>query len=615
MILQALNRYYQILLDDPEAEVALPGFNSIQVHFSIVLSKDGELLNLTPLFIEEERRGKTYERPIRLFVPQRVIRSGSKIAANFLWDNETYVLGISDRDKDQPDYSLERFKEFREFNLSLLQKANCKQAKAVSKFLVNHNPKAFKKTALYQDNSSSLKNVNLVFKVLGSKGYVHQDPIIQKVWTDQISEKSDAPIGRCLVTGKRSEIELTHNKIKGIRGGQSSGTAIVSFNERAYESFNKTHQQGLNAPVSTEAMFGYTTALNYLLRSERQKIPLSDTTVVYWAESVDKVYTDLFSLVLNLSESQKPKNKIARDRKTESILESLANSIREGKPLDTYDFLQDLDSNIRFFVLGLSPNAARASVRFFYNDPFGKAISNVLAHHQDMAIINEYGEQDRFYSIYQIVQETVSKKSKKQDPSPLLTGAVFRSVLMNLPYPAALYNAILIRVRADQDDKEKSIKKINHIRAAIIKAFLLRKYRNQNKYQEELQMSLNKDSTNQAYLLGRLFAVMEKAQQDAAEKELNATIKDRYFTSACATPATTFPILLRLSQHYISKAKYGSTNDRRIQDIMQMLDVEKTPFPKHLTLDEQGIFVLGYYHQRADFYKKKNNSEIDNEED
>jgi CRISPR-associated protein Csd1 len=296
-------------------------------------------------------------------------------------------------------------------------------------------------------------------------------------------------------------------------------------------------------------------------------------------------------------------------------LESLANSIREGKPLDTYDFLQDLDSNIRFFVLGLSPNAARASVRFFYNDPFGKAISNVLAHHQDMAIINEYGEQDRFYSIYQIVQETVSKKSKKQDPSPLLTGAVFRSVLMNLPYPAALYNAILIRVRADQDDKEKSIKKINHIRAAIIKAFLLRKYRNQNKYQEELQMSLNKDSTNQAYLLGRLFAVMEKAQQDAAEKELNATIKDRYFTSACATPATTFPILLRLSQHYISKAKYGSTNDRRIQDIMQMLDVEKTPFPKHLTLDEQGIFVLGYYHQRADFYKKKNNSEIDNEED
>jgi CRISPR-associated protein Csd1 len=615
MILQALNRYYQLLLDDPEADVAPPGFNSIQVHFSIVLSKEGKLLSLTPLLIEEKRRGKSFERPIRLIVPQRVIRSGLKISANFLWDNETYVLGISDRDEDQPDYSLERFTEFREFNLSLLQKANCDQAEIVSKFLINHDPKTFKQTSLFIENSSSLNNVNLVFKVLGSEGFVHEDPIIQQVWINYITERLDAPIGRCLVTGKKSQIELTHNKIKGIRGGQSSGTAIVSFNDRAYESFNKDHQQGINAPVSTEAMFGYTTALNYLLRSQRQRITLSDTTIVYWAESLDKAYTDLFSLVLNPSGSQKSENKAVRDRKSESLLESLANSIREGKPLDTEYFLRDLDSNIRFFVLGLSPNAARASVRFFYNDPFGKAISNVLAHHQDMAIINEYGDQEHFYSIYQIVRETVSKKSKNQDPSPLLTGVVFRSILMNLPYPAALYNAILIRVRADQDDKKNRIEKINHIRAALIKAFLFRKYRNQNKFQEELQMSLNKDSTNQAYLLGRLFAVMEKAQQDAAEKELNATIKDRYFTSACATPATTFPILLRLTQHHIAKAKYGHTSDRRIQDIMQMLDVEKTPFPKHLTLDEQGIFILGYYHQRVDIYKKKSDPEIDNEED
>lgn len=615
MILQALNRYYQLLLDDPEAEVAPPGFNNIRVHFSIVLSEDGELLSLTPLLVEEKQRGRIVEKPIRLFVPQRVIRSGLKISANFLWDNETYVLGISDRDDHQPDYSMERFSEFREFNISLLQKANCKQAKAVSKFLINHNPVAFKQAALYQDNSSSLKNVNLVFKVLGSKGFVHQDPIIQKVWIDHITEESDAPIGRCLVTGKRSEIELTHNKIKGIRGGQSSGTAIVSFNERAYESFNKTNQQGLNAPVSTEAMFGYTTALNYLLRSQRQKITLSDTTVVYWAESGDKIYTDLFSLVLNPSSVQESTKDMKRDRKSESLLESLANSIRTGKPLDLDFLLQGLDGSINFYVLGLSPNAARASIRFFYNDPFEKAISNTLAHHQDMAIINEYGEDDRFYSIPQIVWETVSKKSKSQDPSPLLAGSVFRSVLMNHPYPALLYNALLIRIRADQDHKKKGIKKINHLRAALIKAFLIRKYRNRNIYQEELKMSLNKDSTNQAYLLGRLFAVMEKAQQDASEKELNATIKDRYFTSACATPATTFPILLRLSQHHISKAKYGFINDRLIQDIMQMLDVENTPFPKHLTLDEQGIFVLGYYHQRADFYVKQNDSEIDNEED
>lgn len=190
-----------------------------------------------------------------------------------------------------------------------------------------------------------------------------------------------------------------------------------------------------------------------------------------------------------------------------------------------------------------------------------------------------------------------------------------RAVLMNLPYPAALYSAILIRIRADQDDTDQRIQKINSLRAAIIKAYLIRKYRNQEKYQEELQMSLNKDSTNQAYLLGRLFAVLERAQQDAAGKKLNATIKDRYFTSACATPANVFPILLRLSQHHMTKSDYGQYRDREIQEIMDKLDVDETPFPKHLTLDEQGIFVLGYYHQKVDFFKKKTDeNQVETEE-
>jgi CRISPR-associated protein Csd1 len=184
-----------------------------------------------------------------------------------------------------------------------------------------------------------------------------------------------------------------------------------------------------------------------------------------------------------------------------------------------------------------------------------------------------------------------------------MAGAVFRAILTGAPYPAALYYAIINRIRADMDDSQKNIHKINYARAAVIKAFLIRKYRNQSQHpiQEVLSMSLNEQSTIPAYALGRLFAVLEKVQQEAIGN-MNASIKDRYFTSACASPASVFPVLLRLSQHHISKAEFGYASDRRIQDILGLLDVEKNPIPARLSLDEQGIFVLGYYHQRAAFY-------------
>jgi len=188
-----------------------------------------------------------------------------------------------------------------------------------------------------------------------------------------------------------------------------------------------------------------------------------------------------------------------------------------------------------------------------------------------------------------------------------MAGAVFRAILENAPYPAALYNAIINRIRADQDDAQKGIRKINYARAAIIKAYLVRKYRSQkeNPIQEVLAMSLNEQSTLPAYVLGRLFAVLEKVQQEAIG-DVNASIKDRYFTSACASPASVFPILLRLSQHHISKAEYGYVRDHRIEAILNLLDVEKNPIPSHLSLDDQGVFVLGYYHERKDLWTSKN---------
>jgi CRISPR-associated protein Csd1 len=230
----------------------------------------------------------------------------------------------------------------------------------------------------------------------------------------------------------------------------------------------------------------------------------------------------------------------------------------------------------------------------------------MMAHYRDLAIVKEYDNQPDYLTVAHILSETVSKKSRDKDAAPLLAGAVFRAILINAPYPAALYYAIINRIRADMDDSSKGIAKINYARAAIIKAYLLRKYRHQPEHalQEVLTMALSEQSTNPAYVLGRLFAVLEKVQQEAIGN-VNASIKDRYFTSACASPASVFPILLRLSQHHIAKAEYGYASDRRIQDILGLLDVENNPIPARLTLDEQGVFVLGYYHQRKDLWTAK----------
>lgn len=229
-----------------------------------------------------------------------------------------------------------------------------------------------------------------------------------------------------------------------------------------------------------------------------------------------------------------------------------------------------------------------------------------MAHYRDLTIVKEYDDQPSYLTVRGILNETVSKKSKEKDAAPLLAGAVSRAILTNAPYPAALYYAIINRIRADMDDSSKGIHKINYVRAAVIKAFLLRKYRLQpiNPFEEVLSMALNEQSTIPAYLLGRLFAVLEKVQGEAIGS-VNASIKDRYFTSACASPGTVFPTLLRLSQHHIAKAEYGYASDRRIQDILNLLDVDSNPIPSRLTLDEQGVFILGYYHQRAAFYLKK----------
>jgi CRISPR-associated protein Csd1 len=299
-----------------------------------------------------------------------------------------------------------------------------------------------------------------------------------------------------------------------------------------------------------------------------------------------------------------------RDPEAARRMRAIAEKVKRGEALDAAGLLEglDMDKDTPFYVLGLAPNAARISVRFFLEGPFIQIVRRIAAHYEDLAVEREYADQPAGISPYRMVQETVSPKASEGKPSPLLGGALMRAVLEGTPYPAALYYGILTRIRVDADDKDKGIHKINYRRAAVIKAYLTRKLRSQTEspIKEVLCMSLNEQSTHPAYLLGRLFAVLEKAQGEALGGAVNATIKDRYFSTACASPASVFPVLLRLAQHHIAKAKDGYDSDCQIQDILDMLQMDRNPIPRHLSLDDQGVFVLGYYHQRAAFNRPKN---------
>lgn len=612
MILQALNRYYDILANDPDVDIARFGYSTVPVSFALNISEDGELLDVLPQFVQEQRGKKMVERPRPMIVPQQIKRS-SGIKANFLCDNTAYVLGMSDKDEAKPMYAQKRFEAFRELHKSLLNGVSNSAAQAVLAFLDKHDPAhAREHPAIAKHLERLLEGGNLVFMFHGA--FVHDDPDLQKIWEEHKAGQGAVQM-QCLVTGEIAPIARLHPSLKRVRGAQSSGATLVGFNDRAYESYGRTKGQGLNSPVSEKAVFAYTTVLNYLLSdaNPNKKFFLGDATVVYWAETENRQYEAAFASMVEPEYAETEQADQAGRRRAEKALKTAGEKVRRAQMLDIDALLADLkEENPRFYILGLSPNAARISVRFFITDPFEKVIQNIMAHYRDMAIVKEYDNQPDYITVRHILSETVSKKSRDKEAAPLLAGAVFRAILTNAPYPAALYAAIINRVRADMDDQEHYISKINYIRAATIKAFLIRKYRHQSPhpFQEALTMSLNEKCTIPAYLLGRLFAVLEKVQQEAIGN-VNASIKDRYFTSACATPASVFPILLRLSQHHIAKAEYGYVSDRLIQDILDKLDVTQNPIPSRLSLDEQGVFILGYYHQRAAFYKSKDKPEDD----
>ena len=578
MILQALAKHYENLA--AEGKVSKEGWCEAKVSYAIELMPDGKVKGFISLKTEEERGKKKVWVSTTRMVPQMVTRS-SGVSSNFLCDNSKYMLGF---DKDGSSKRvLECFQAAKEKHLELLEQAEGEMAASIKAFFETWNPEKEEEKLKESEIWEALTDGgNLIFYMNGCEA--QEDEEIKELWNEKQNScdgEEGGNTGICLVTGKKAEISRIHRTIKGVPGAQSSGAALVSFNAPAFESYGK--EQSYNAPVGKYAEFAYTTALNYLLSQRNYTFQLGDTMVVYWAENGQKAYQDVFSFAL-----------VPTVDNRETIRE-IFDCIKKEQPIKVDDI--EMDSEQRFYILGLAPNAARLSVRFFYQDSFGKILEHISEHYERMKIVQPSWETREYMSIRDMLMETVNQNSRDKSPIPNMAAMVMQAVLSGGRYPASLYTDTLIRIRADQGDR-----KLSWGRTAILKAYLIR---NTNWKEGVNYMGLNKENSEQPYLLGRLFAVLEFIQKDT-NPGIKATIRDRYFNSACATPASVFPILIKLMNSHIKKLERDNLGakisyENQLTEIMGKLD----EFPRRLTLEEQGKFDLGYYHQVQDKYTKR----------
>ena len=579
MILQALTRYYEDLL--AEGKISRPGWVTAKVSYGLVLDEAGRLLQVVPLLTEVEKKNKKALVSREMEVPAPVKRTAG-VAANFLCDNSSYLLGADSKGK--PERTADCFAAAKELHLKLLAEADSPAARAVKGFFESWDPQtASAHPALSEDWEEILKGGNLIFWFRG--GAVTEDAAVREAWQRQYAAGDNgADEGICLVTGKRGPVARLHPSIKGVAGAQAMGASLVSFNAPSFCSYG--HEQGMNAPTGEYAAQAYTTALNTLLADRGRVCRIGDTTVLFWAEGGGTGYQDCawMSMFGNVSGQE-------ANYKETDILSTLKDLSR-GKSVD-WDG-ERLDPDTRFYVLGLAPNAARLSVRFFWQNSFGTLARNVANHYERLEIVKPAFDQRPTLPVGALLRETVNLNARTPEPEPRLAGDLMLAILNDTPYPATLLYGVALRIRAERA--------VTRGRAAIIKAYYLKNSRDEN-LKEVMTMQLNDQTNYLPYLLGRLFSVLE-AVQAATNPGINATIRDRYFNAASATPATVFPLLLNLAQKHLAKLDKGQEvyYDKQITAICGMIG---ETLPARMNLPEQSAFQLGYYHETQKRYTKK----------
>ena len=575
MILQALYQLHDRLSHDPDYHLAAEGYSLQKISFVIVLNPDGSLHDIQDHRIQE---GKL-KRPQTHQVMGGAKSSGSGFNPCMLWDNSSYLLGVKP-DDDNPQRTQQCFEHSRAFHLGFQDEIRHTSYDAVCRFFQNWQSARAGGLPALADLSSGFG----IFQIRGDTRFLHESPEIADWWQRRTSHvEAVSNESMCLLTGERAPIAVLHQpKIKNVKDAQGAGALIVSFNASAFESYGK--KDGSNAPVSEAAAAKYCKALNALLASKRHRIQIGDATTVFWTELPTKMEECLSAWL-----SGEAGNESTQDRERLTELEGALRSIQKGaRPVDV---LRD-EARTPFYVLGLTGQAGgRIGIRFWHQCTLGEFFAKLASHHAHLAIERQWGDGSRhpdpeFPRLMQLLRQTARDA---KDIPPTLGGALMRSILSGGPYPEMLAVAVINRIRADRT--------ISYLRAAILKAWLTRIPNTKH----GVVMSLNEDDKNVAYRLGRLFAALEKTQEDALGN-VNASIRDRFYSSASATPASVFPRVMRTYQHHLAKLHGGLkvTREKLIQDILDPV----ADFPSFLNLQDQGRFVIGYYHQRKRLFTK-----------
>ena len=619
MILTALVHLYEELCK--QGKIQAEGWGIAKVSHRILLDKEGHLCGIISARKKVQKGKKESEVANTKIVPLHLIRPGKTIRANFLCDNVKYFFGLvpkerngksdsGNEDKDNEEYkrkqqrAIKCFEAAKNLHHDILDNCNVIEAKAILHYFDTWNP--YEAIGNLDNLADILLGDNFIFNVDGKDVLDLED--IRNVWeTYYLKKKNKEPVlmGQCLVTGKKNQrIARLHPKIKGLTKGEAN---LVSFNQSAFCSYGGDDKKGKgkNAPVSERAAFAYGSALNALLADRSHSQIIGDTTIVYWSEHGISACQDFMMSFLG--------NHAGIDDHT---LDTIVTHMRNGLPVDLEGV--EISPDEPFYILGLAPNAGRISVRLFWRNTFRELAKNLALHQERMKLAGPSWKKQNI-PLCKILEAMEKPKGKEQAAkpngkgqavSPLLSGSLFRAVLQNTKYPASAFQNILLRIFAEQDKAadggRSAVEKISHTKAAFIKAYLLKN--GQEHWEGNLQMALNENCNDVSYVLGRMFSLLENIQQ-SANPTINTTIKERYFNSACATPAFVFPILLKLANTYLSKlderkAVYFKKRMGALMDKIIMPE-EGIPFPARLTLEEQGAFILGYYQETQARYKGK----------
>ncbi len=609
MLIRSLCDYYDI--QSARGEAASDIMSEQPVHWMVMLTPDGRVTDIIDKRIEEsvpQKNGKVkiVKKPIVVPLPKRTQKTG--IDANIIEHRPLYIFGLNYDAKigltpdDKTSKARKSHEAFIKKNLEFFEGIDSEIARAYVNFIKNWVPENETENEQLKKLGKEYQGSYYIFALDGRpECKLHKDKAVLAKYEELMAKtaaetaESDDGIMMCPIEGERLRAARIHDKIKGIKGGNSVGAVLVNFNSSAFESYGKS--QSMNSGISEKAMKKYTSSLNKLLADPMHHIYSDDMTVVFFAmKHDDKAECDLFSDYLNSS------NGVTEDSTKADVKAVSENIYHKGQTGNAQALDKDVDNGVDFFVAGFTPNSSRICQKFMVRNKFGKIIDNVKQHQQDMAICGSNGE----IPLWRINNELVSPNSANAI-SPALQSDMFQAILNGTNYPYTLLETVVRRVSTDSDTEDNGFIKINAVRAGLIKAFINRKARI-NGDKEEITMTLNPENTNPAYLCGRLFAVLEKIQLEATDVKLNRTIKDAYFSSASSRPALIMPRLIDLSNYHLRKLKEGRAIyfSKLINEIMGKI---KDSLPTNLSIMEKGEFQLGYFQQNKDFFAEQNKNE------